>query len=279
MSENVNRQKTVEVLMSCMHQDGFDIAYRTKIDSDVLIVNQCDKDAYEEITVNGHTWRMIYTTERGAARSRNMALENARGDYLLFCDDDEELDDGYARIIVEAFESTPKASGIVFNVERKNLQVKKKYHVIEKKRKAHKYRGYGTPMLSIKRQKIINVGIRMDERFGSGSKWSCGEDSLFEIDMLRSKLYIYENPNVIASIDYSQGSQWFKGYNEKYFYDQGAFLERAYGWLDKTALMYLKSFLMRKRGELSFFKKIKWMKHGMKGYKNGQSYQDFVENN
>ena len=77
MSENVNRQKTVEVLMSCMHQDGFDIAYRTKIDSDVLIVNQCDKDAYEEITVNGHTWRMIYTTERGLARSRNMALENS----------------------------------------------------------------------------------------------------------------------------------------------------------------------------------------------------------
>ena len=269
---------TVEVLLSCMHQEGFDIAYRTKIDSDVLIINQCGKDGYDEITVNGHTWRMMYTQERGAARSRNMALENARGDYLLFCDDDEELSDGYAKIIIDAFKATPKASGVVFNVNRKNIQIPKKYYVIKKIRKAPSYRGYGTPMLAICRKKVAEKKIRMDERFGPGEKWSCGEDSIFEVDMRKNGLHIYENPAIITTIDYSQGSTWFHGRNEEYFYLKGAYAERVYGlWLSKMARIYYTAYRLRKGKELSFFQKIKWMKYGMKGYKKNASYTEFLE--
>ena len=38
----------VEVLMSVMHQASFDIAYKTGIRSDLLIINQCDKEDYQE---------------------------------------------------------------------------------------------------------------------------------------------------------------------------------------------------------------------------------------
>ena len=262
-----------------MHQDGFDIAYRTKINSDVLIVNQCDKDDYAEITVNGHLWRMIYTTERGLARSRNTALFNARGDYLLFCDDDEELSDNYVGIIQTAFRGSPKACGIVFNVERKNLTDNQKYYVIQKIRKAPSYRGYGSPMLAIKRLPIIEAGIKMDERFGSGSIWSCGEDSLFEIDMIKKKLWIYENPATIASIDYSGGSQWFFGMNEKFFYDKGAFIERVYrSSISKLLRIYYRAFRTRGDKTLSFSEKVKWIKNGMKGYRKNLSYKEFAEN-
>ena len=277
MNEKNDYQPTVEVLISCMHQEGFDIAYRTKIESDVLIINQCDRDDYEEITVNGHLWRMIYTTERGLARSRNKAIENAKGDFLLLSDDDEELAEGYKEIIIDAFKNEPKASGIVFNVNRKNIQFKKKYYVITKKRKAPSYRGYGSPMLAIKRIPVINSGIKMDERFGSGSKWPCGEDSLFEIDMRKKGLHIYENHATIATIDYSSGSQWFHGQNESYFYIQGVFLERAYNWLEKNLLMYIKCFLMRRTKELSFFEKVKWMRYGMKGYRKNVTYTEFLD--
>lgn len=58
----------VEVLMSVMHQQGFDIAYKTGIKSDLLIINQCDKEEYQEIVVDGHLWRMISTTERGLSK-------------------------------------------------------------------------------------------------------------------------------------------------------------------------------------------------------------------
>ena len=249
----------VEVLLSCMYQEGFDIAYKTKIDSDVLIINQCDRDGYEELQVNGHLWRMIYTTERGSANSRNMALENATGDYVLFCDDDEELSQGYAEIIKKAFDSSPKASCIVFNVNRKNLTTKKKYYVIEKIRKAPGYRGYGFPMLAMKRAVITDAGIKMDTRFGSGAKWPCGDDSLFETDVRKAGLCIYENPAVIAAIDYSQGSQWFQGWNEGYFFMQGAYMKRTHAFISRSVRMLYRCFRTRKDKSLSVSKKIKWI--------------------
>ena len=116
----------VEVLMSVMHQDGFDIAYRTSIDSDLLIINQCDKDDYQEIIVNGHLWRMISTTERGLSKSRNMALKNIKGDICLLCDDDERLVNNYASKIEKAYVELPDAVAIVFNVKRINNKLKKK---------------------------------------------------------------------------------------------------------------------------------------------------------
>ena len=279
MKAENEKKGSVEVIMSCMHQDGFDIAYRTKINSDVLIVNQCDKDGYEEITVNGHLWRMIYTTERGSGKSRNMAIKNAKGDILLFCDDDEELTDNYSDIVLNAFEREPKAYGIVFNVERINLDEKQKHYRITKYRKAPSYRGYGWPMVAIKRLPIIENGIVADERFGSGSIWSCGEDSLFEIDMIKKKLWIYENPATIASIDYSGGSQWFFGMNEKFFYDKGAFIERVYrSSISKLLRIYYRAFRTRGDKTLSFSEKVKWIKNGMKGYRKNLSYKEFIEN-
>ena len=65
----------IEVLMSAMHQTDFTLAYKSNVQSDLLIVNQCDKNDYSELTVGIHKWRMISTTERGLSKSRNMALK------------------------------------------------------------------------------------------------------------------------------------------------------------------------------------------------------------
>ena len=58
-------------------------------------------------------------------------------------------------------------------------------------------------------------GICMNEIFGSGSVWGGGEDSLFEADIHKSGLKLYEYPAVIATVDYGNGSNWFTGYSEK----------------------------------------------------------------
>ena len=83
---------TLEVLVSCMHQTNFDIVKNSCINTDVLIVNQCNVDDYLERNNNsGFVERMICTRERGLSRSRNAAIEHARGDICLICDDDEVL--------------------------------------------------------------------------------------------------------------------------------------------------------------------------------------------
>ena len=275
MSENMK----IEVLMSAMHQENFDIAYKTKIQSDLLIINQCDRDDYAEMVVEGHLWRMISTTERGSAKSRQKAIDNANGDICLFCDDDEELVDGYQHVILKAFEELPDAAGIVFNVNRINNNLKKSYYKITKIKQAPSYRAYGAPMLAIILHKIQNVGIKMNENFGSGAEWGGGEDSLFEHDIRKAGLKLYEYPEVIATIDYGTASQWFQGYDEKYFYNLGAFCEYRYGknvLLKQLRKLYT-CYRLRKEKKLNLHMKLKWMNLGSKGIKRNVTYSEFVE--
>ena len=265
----------LEVLMSCMYQENFDIAYRTKINSDLLIINQSDKDDYEEIKVDGYNWRMITTTERGLAKSRNMALKNSTGDICLVCDDDEELTEGYSDIILQAYNELPNAAAIVFNNKRINTDKDDKFYFITKKREAPRYRTYGSTMLSFNKNKISNISF--NEHFGSGTGWGGGEDNLFFNDLRKNKLKIYEYPTVIATIDYSNKSQWFKGYNEQYYYNVGAFIEYAnYNFVTKWFFRLHTCYKLRKRKELGNLNKIKWMLRGAKGIKNNIKYTEFV---
>ena len=65
----------LEVLISCMYQTDTSIIERTGIESDVLVVNQCDRDgeeAFDFTNKNGEIChaRILHTTEQGLSRSR-----------------------------------------------------------------------------------------------------------------------------------------------------------------------------------------------------------------
>lgn len=269
----------LEVLMSAMHQKDFALAYKAKINSDLLIVNQCDRNDYSEITVNGHKWRMISTTERGLSKSRNKALNNAKGDICLWSDDDETFTEGYAEKIVEAYESLPEATAIAFNVNRINFQMKKTYYHIECARQAPKYRGYQSGMLSFRRKEIVDAGISFDEKFGSGTPWGGGEEILFERDIRDMGYKLYEHPFEIATLDYGGGSQWFKGYNEKYFYNLGAFSYYSAHYritlMTIVGIIYTCFYKLRKENTLTPFKKVAWMVRGMRGIKKDITYDAY----
>ena len=64
--------------------------------TDILIVNQCDENKYEERVVNGRKQRMIYTTQRGLSQSRNELLNNMEGDIGI----DMGCDDGLLKIVI-----------------------------------------------------------------------------------------------------------------------------------------------------------------------------------
>ena len=94
----------VEVLMSVMNQTDMSIGHQSHVDTDLLIINQCDHDDYEEQIVDGHLWRMISTTERGLAKSRNMAIKNAKGDICVLADDDEIYEQKIWPEIINSFD-------------------------------------------------------------------------------------------------------------------------------------------------------------------------------
>ena len=126
---------TLEVLISCMHQDDASIIKRTQVQSDVLVVNQCSINKQEHFNfrnVKNEVCQahVIYTTERGLSRSRNMAIYNAISDICLICDDDEVLEDSYVKTIISAFEQHPNIDVLTFKVHSPR---KYSYPIKEKK--------------------------------------------------------------------------------------------------------------------------------------------------
>lgn len=268
-----------ELLMSVMHQHDFSLAKRSNIKSDLLIINQCDEISYDESEEEDFIWRKINTKERGLSKSRNTAIDNAQGEICKFCDDDETLVDNYQQIILNAYDELPDADVIIFNLNRINYKMKKTYYNIDSVRPAPAYRNYGSPMITFKLKKIKMNGIRFNEIFGSGSKFGGGEDNLFLKDIRKAGLKIYEYPAVISTVDYGRfGSQWFHGYNEKYFYNLGAFSEFNHPG-KKLSIILWSLYLMFKlrREHLNPFKIAKWKLAGAKGFRNGQlSYEEYI---
>ena len=269
----------VEILMSVMNQTNFDIAYKSKVNSDILIVNQCDRNAYDEIIVNGHRWRMISTKERGLSKSRNMALNNAIGDICILSDDDEVFEDGYAEMVSDAFQENPIASVIAFNVRRINYLMNKKYYTIKHFKESS--RSFGSVMIGFRLDSIKNADIRFNEKFGSGSQWGGGEDTLFLRDIRKKNLKVFECPYYLATIDYSGVSQWFHGYDERYFYNLGAFLGYTNDGHVNIRLLaysfYVCFWKLRFEKGLSFLSKFRWLYKGFKGIQRDVTYNEFLE--
>lgn len=269
-----------EVLLSCMYQEGFDIGYKTNVKSDLLIINQCDKEEYQEKEVDGYLWRMISTKERGLSCSRNMALDHARGKICLLCDDDEIYNDDFREIVIKAFAELSQASLIGFNVNRINVSMKKTYYKITTKKETERYRSFGSPMVAFRLKEIMEKNIRFNEMFGSGTPWGPGEESLFQRDARQKGLKLYEYPACIATLDYSNESRWFHGYDAEYFYNQGAFAEYCGTNRFVRELFNLYTFLYKYRREmtLSPLEKLKWKHRGEKGWREKVTYSQYVKN-
>lgn len=265
---------TVEILMSVMHQTDMSIAKKSNADTDILVINQCDHEGYDEEVYNGHKIRMISTTERGVSRSRNMAIKNATGDICIICDDDEVYRDGYKEAVLGAFEEKPQADIIAFNVEHINARHKRKMNKDFKK--ASKLKTYGSCCLAFKRKSVIEKNVFFNVNFGAGSnKITHGEESVWQNQARKNGLTIYQHPFCMADIEQS-GSTWFDGYNNKYFYNMGAYLYVVFPKL-KWIFKYYYVYRLNSVTELSIKEQIKWLNNGMKGYKNELSYEEYVD--
>ena len=93
---------------------------------------------------------------------------------------------------------------------------------------------FGAARLGVRLSRIHLNAINFNLCFGGGAKYSSGEDTLFLYECLKKKLKIYSYPAVIAQLNDERESTWFKGYNDKFFFDRGVLyylLNRNFGGL------------------------------------------------
>lgn len=221
----------VIVLISCMFQNDHSIIVKSNVQTDVVVVNQCDKDYIEEFNFKNKKGQMchakfISTTERGLSRSRNMAIRNAWNDICLICDDDEIFYDDYADKIVNAYSSYPNASVITFSLRRD----KKKYPLNPSKISYWDIFRTSSVEITFKKDDVYSRNIFFDEKMGSGTGNGGGEENKFLHDIRKNNLEMRYEPATIATL-YQNESIWFKGYTSIYFENLGWSTRRTIGFI------------------------------------------------
>lgn len=221
----------IVVLISCMHEKDHSILDKTQIDSDAIVINQCDTDLVqnlEYVTKSGKKHRVLYvnTTSRGLSKSRNLALSYAREyDVALVCDDDERLSSNYSETIQEVYKNHPNTDVIAFAIDCD--QYTRVYSNHEFNLGFKEILKTSSQQISFKPLTIHAHNIVFDEKMGSGTGNGAGEETKFLLTCREKGLKMIYNPFVVAKIVKGE-SQWFSGYTPKFFIDQG--------WTDRRLL-------------------------------------------
>lgn len=227
---------TVTLLISCMHQHDHSILEKSNVQSDCVVVNQCDRDETEEFDfVNKfgqkRHCKFISTSERGLSRSRNMAIANAPDDAIcLICDDDEYFDDDMEQKIACAYERIPDASLIVFSLIRNDLERPKIYPAESCRLRFSQILRTSSLQITFKKSELLRLGIAFDVKMGSGTGNGGGEENKFLLDMKRNGANLFYSPECIATVNPGE-SQWFKGYTPKHMQNLGWSSRRSMGAL------------------------------------------------
>lgn len=232
----------IQTLVAAVGQDVKTLAEKMRLETDAVIVNQCDENSYLEYEWGSHTIKCYSFRERGVGRSRNSALLHSDGDILLFSDEDIVYDAGYAEKILAEFEAHPEADLLLFNL--RVTPERATYHIDSYGRVRWFSCGrYPTYSFAVRSGRLKKAGVTFSLLFGGGAPYSNGEDSLFLMECLRKGLKVYHTPTEIGE-EVPRPSTWFRGYNEKFFYDRGYLYHFLYR---RLALLMALRFVLAKK--------------------------------
>ncbi len=256
----------VQVLVATMHQTDFSLLDRMNIQTDAIVVNQCDRNEIKIFEYKGRTIKWFSLNERGVGLSRNTALMRADGDILLFADDDVVYADNYEDTVINVFKENPKKGLIIFNLE--SLNEERPEYVVKKDYKLHWYNclRFGAFRIAVKRDTVIYKNITYSLLFGGGARYQAGEDNLFITDCLKRKIKGLACSKHIGTVR-QEASTWFNGYNDKYYFDRGALFAAMYPHMYRVMLLLIGIRDSIKGTQMKFSDKYRLEASGAKEYK------------
>lgn len=230
----------LEILMSCMHQSDDSLVRASEITSDVVVINQCDREGYAEYTTQNGLARMFSTTQRGLTKSRNMAIARSNADVCLLCDDDEVFQPDYRQKILSAYEELPQADVIIFKMVNRQPSFPDRVMRL----RFPKTMKVSSWQISFRKASLTAKGVAFDELLGAGTGNGAEEELKFLWDCQKAGLQIYYVPTPIASVAQT-ASTWFGGFTETFFINRGATTRYIMGL--PLACVYALYYCLRKR--------------------------------
>jgi len=263
----------LEVLVATMHQTDFSLAEKMNLQCDAVIVNQCGRWQMDTLQSEYGTLRMLSSDTVGVGVNRNLALQVARGDILLFADDDLVYYEGALEGVLEAFREFPDADVIFFG-----LDMTKKGEIYERRRhpkkRLHIYNSmkFGAARMAIRRSALEKARLSFSPLFGGGCIYGSGEDTLLIRDCFRAGLRVYSHSHVLGRCA-KDSSSWFRGYDKKFMFDRGAWIACAFP-KGKHLIKWYFIYRMLPKTELTPWEVIRQMNAGIRAYPKQQVYQE-----
>ena len=260
----------IQLLVSAVNKNVPALVKQMHIQSDAVIVNQCDHYGYDEFYAGGHRIQAFSMPERGVGLSRNTAMLHAGGEICVFSDEDIVLGADYEKLIRKAYQELPDADMILVNVK---VALSRRTYWNEDVHRVN-YRNYGRyPAYSItaKHDALLRANVHYSLLFGGGARYSNGEDSLFLKDCLKAGLKIYSHTVCIGE-EVERKSTWFSGYHEKFFRDRGVLYHFLYGKLARLlAFRFLWVHRKEMCREIPLRQAYAWMKEGVQEARCGRA--------
>ena len=107
----------LEVLVATMQQADLSLVERMNLYQNAVIANQCGQWSYAESQSESYRIRMLSSNTKGVGINRNLALQLAEADILLFADDDIVYYDSDLQPVIDAFNQLPDADVIFFAID------------------------------------------------------------------------------------------------------------------------------------------------------------------
>ena len=211
----------IQIIVASLNADTANLAARMNVEFDTIICNQCSIDSAETYQYNGHEIKVLNYSHTGVGKNRNQGIMASDADWILFADDDIVYDTGFGEKVIKAIEENPKADALMFNVSAAaDMAVYNNEGI--KRIRWYNYGRYPMYAMCVKRFKLLGRPVLLSTEFGGGAEFSNGEDSIFIHDCLKEGMRIYSVPvHIGKEVPRDEGSTWFKGCDEKFFYDRG----------------------------------------------------------
>lgn len=264
------------MLVATMNQHDLSLIDKMNIRQNALIVNQCGAWLFEEKESEYGIIQMVSSDTIGVGINRNLALQLAKADILLFADDDITYYDATLQGVLDAFAEFPDADIIFFGLDMtRNGVVHTRLQ--DRRKRLHIWNSlkYGAPRMAIRRSTVIKNRLSFSVLFGGGCKYGSGEDSLLICDCFRNGLKVYAHPYVLGTCA-QDTSTWFSGYNAKYIFDRGAFVAAAFPGIRNIMKWY---YLRKdhKKTDFSLKEMLYYMNHGMDAYSEQKTFSEVFE--
>lgn len=259
--------KRIEFVIATTGRENLDFAKKMNLHAPAVIANQCGR--YQ--ILQDESLVMVGTPTRGVGINRNLGINLTDAEYAFIVDDDMVFYDNAVDILNQALEAHPDADVIIFGFDYvTDSKVVRKRMQKSERVKLHNCLNYGICCALVRVASIRQKNISFTTLFGGGCLYGSGEDSLFYLECVRKKLKIYTYADSVGMNLYRE-STWFNGYNEKFFFDKGAWIACAFPNLKWFIKWYFVARLGRLSG-LSLKRIIREVNSGIKAYRKSVIY-------